>query len=130
MKLALDTNVYRAIADGDQLFAAFLRRANEVALSSITLGEIRAGITCGSKKDSNTAKLEQFLSINNVRVLAADEDTSPYYAAIYAQLRSQGTPIPSNDMWIAATCLQYGFVLATLDSDFRRLPQLQTVGLG
>ena len=59
-----------------------------------------------------------------VGVLYADEQTTHYYASIYRQLRKQGTPIPTNDMWIAALVLQHSLVLLARDAHFDALPQL------
>lgn len=130
MKIALDTNAYRAIQEGHQLFAELLQTADIVGIPSIVLGEIRAGIAYGSKQEYNTKKLERFLtSSDNVRILVVDESTTFYYGKMFAQLRNSGRPIPTNDIWIAALCQQYGFALATLDSDFKNVPYIQTFGL-
>jgi len=57
-------------------------------------------------------------------VLYADEQTTHHYAALYRQLRKQGTPIPTNDMWIAALVLQHSLVLFARERHFDVLPQL------
>jgi len=62
-----------------------------------------------------------------VGVLYADEQTTHHYASIFRQLRKQGTPIPTNDMWIAALVLQHSFVLCARDAHFEALPQLPRV---
>ncbi len=59
-----------------------------------------------------------------VSVLFSDEQTAHHYAAVFRQLRRQGTPIPTNDLWIAALVLQHDLVLHARDRHFDRLPQL------
>jgi len=56
--------------------------------------------------------------------LYADEQTTHHYASVFAQLRRQGTPIPTNDIWIAAIVLQHDLALLTSDAHFSSLPQL------
>jgi tRNA(fMet)-specific endonuclease VapC len=72
----------------------------------------------------NERLLRRFLLKEGVEILLADEQTTHHYAAVYAQLRRQGTPIPTNDMWIAALALQHDLVLCTRDRHFDRLPQI------
>lgn len=129
MNIAFDTNTYRAAADGNQFFVALGKKADQLALPIIVLGEIKAGVLLGSKKDRNTVLLAEFLANPRVRILDMDEDTATYYASIFVQLRTQGTPIPENDIWIAALCLQHGFTLATQDKHFSHVTGLQTLGL-
>ena len=59
-----------------------------------------------------------------VRLLVPDEQTTHHYAAVFRQLRQQGTPIPTNDVWIAALVIQHGLVLSSRDAHFDHLPQI------
>jgi len=68
--------------------------------------------------------LARFLNTPRVSVLYADEQTTHHYASVFAQLRRQGTPIPTNDIWIAAIVLQHDLALLTSDAHFSSLPQL------
>jgi predicted nucleic acid-binding protein len=68
--------------------------------------------------------LRQFLLKPGVRVLYADDSTTQQYALVYRQLRAQGTPIPTNDMWVAALVLQHNLVLFARDRHFDHLPQI------
>jgi len=68
--------------------------------------------------------LTRFLNNPGVFVLAPDEQTTFFYADVYAYLRKKGRPIPTNDLWIAALCIQHNLVLFDRDSDFDALPQL------
>ena len=124
MKLALDTNRYTDLCRGDVSVVEMVEFADEVWLPFIVLGEVRAGFAVGSQGPRNEAILRRFLLKSGVSVLYADEQTTHHYAAIYRQLRKQGTPIPTNDMWIAALLLQHSLVLFARDAHFDVLPQL------
>jgi tRNA(fMet)-specific endonuclease VapC len=88
------------------------------------LAELRAGFALGSKSADNEAMLRRFLFEPGVEVLYADEQTTHHFASVFRQLRRQGTPIPTNDMWIAALVLQHSLTLCARDAHFDALPQL------
>lgn len=90
------------------------------------LGELRAGFAAGTQAATNERNLERFLANPIVAVLRPDEATTLHYAALFAQLRRQATPIPTNDLWIAALVLQHGLIICTKDEHFRHIPQLKT----
>lgn len=90
----------------------------------VVLGELRAGFAVGSRGRDNEAVLRRFLALPGVAVLYADEATTRNYGALYCQLRAQGTPIPTNDLWIAALARQHELVLYTRDEHFDHLPQI------
>lgn len=98
--------------------------ADEIWLPFIVVGELRAGFAVGSQGPHNEAVFRQFLLKPGVAVLYADEQTTHHYAVIFRQLRKQGTPIPTNDMWIAALSLQHSLALYDRDAHFDALPQL------
>jgi predicted nucleic acid-binding protein len=127
VRLALDTNRYVDLCRGDADVVAAVETADEVRLPFVVLGELRAGFAVGAHRAHNEAVLRAFLREPGVGVLFADENTTLQYAAIYRQLRTQETPIPTNDMWIAALVLQHGLVLMHRDRHFDELPQLSTV---
>ena len=91
------------------------------------LAELRFGFRKGTKGRANEAALTRFLDSQRVGVLVCDEQTSHSYADLKLQLSRQGTPIPINDVWIAALVLQHGLTLHTFDRDFDRLPQLARI---
>lgn len=124
VKLALDTNRYTDLCRGDVSVVETVEVAQQVWLPFIVLGELRAGFAVGSQGPRNEAVLRRFLLKSGVGVLYADEQTTHHYAAVYRQLRKQGTPIPTNDMWIAALVLQHSLVLFARDTHFEALPQL------
>lgn len=98
--------------------------ADEVWLPFIVLGELRAGFAVGTQGPHNEAVLRRFLLKSRVGVLYADDQTTHHYSAVYRQLRKQGTPIPTNDIWIAALVLEHSLVLFARDAHFDLLPQL------
>jgi len=112
----LDTNGLSAAADGDPALEPILRKAAEVAVPVVVLGEYRYGI----QHSRDRPRYQQWLteSIRNYRVLDVNEDTAVSYAAIRTELKRAGTPIPSNDVWIAALCRQHSFSLLSRDRRF------------
>ena len=127
MRIALDTNAYSAMARGDESIVDTLGRADTVALPFVVLGELRAGFASGTKGAANESELARFLALPDVSVLHSSDTTSRHYAMLYRQLRTQGTPIPTNDLWIAALALEHDLVLCSRDAHFARLAQLHVV---
>jgi len=127
VKLALDTNRYTDLCRGAEEVVELVGAADEVWLPFIVLGELRAGFAVGTQGPRNEAVLRRFLHKPGVDVLYADEQTTHHYAGVYRQLRNQGTPIPTNDMWIAALVLQHSLTLCDRDAHFDSLPQLTRV---
>lgn len=127
MRLALDTNRYTDLCRGEASVVDTVEMADEVWLPFIVVGELRAGFAVGSQGPRNEAVLRRFLMKPGVAILYADEQTTHHYANVYRQLRKQGTPIPTNDMWIAALALQHSLVLFARDAHFDALPQLTRV---
>jgi tRNA(fMet)-specific endonuclease VapC len=127
MRIALDTNRYRDLCDGDPEMVRLLEEAESVYLPFVVLGELRAGFALGSKGPENEAVLQRFLRKPGVEVLYAGDATTRHYANLFRQLRQQGTPIPTNDLWIAALVLERDLILCSRDGHFRDLPQLSLV---
>ena len=124
--LLLDTNMYVAFKRGDDDAVELLRLADEVHLSTVVLGELLAGFAAGSRERRNREELTAFLESPRIRIDAVDEGTADFYGRIFALLRRKGRPIPSNDLWIAATALQHGLVLATRADHFAAIEGLAT----
>lgn len=127
MRLALDTNRYTDMCRGVPEVIATLETAEAVFLPFAVLGELRAGFSVGSQGPANERTLRRFLMKPGVVVLLPDEQTTHHYASVYRQLRAQGTPIPTNDMWVAALVLQHDLALHARDEHFDHLPQLVRV---
>ena len=99
-------------------------RAERIYLPLMVLGELRAGFQAGSRTRQNERVLVRFLNSPRVRLLLPDEQTTFHYAGLFVQLRQQATPIPTNDLWIAALVIQHDLVLLTRDAHFKHLSQL------
>lgn len=127
MKLALDTNAYRALGDGDKQLAGQMRSAEAVGLPIVVLGELWFGFMNGSMLRRNTEILERFLATPRVRILQLDAQTTRLFGEIATLLRRGGVAIQQNDMWIAALCKQHGFSLATRDGGFKHVLGLDVV---
>ena len=124
MKILLDTNRYRDFCEGSKEALDVLQRARRVYLPFVVLAELRAGFLCGTLARQNEKSLTVFLNSPRVRVLLADEETTHHFARVFAQLRLQGTPIPVNDIWIAALAVQHDLLLFSRDRHFDCLPQV------
>ena len=124
MKIALDTNRYDDLLTGAADVAGIIEAAEEVYLPFVVVGELRAGFAAGKRAAENERLLRRFLMKEGVEVLFAGEQTTHHYAAVYRQLREQGTPIPTSDLWIAALALEHDLVLCTRDRHFDHVAQL------
>lgn len=127
MRLALDTNAYRLVMEGDHEAVRLVRSVEHLLMPVPVLAELRYGFLNGTRGRENEAVLVRFLDRPRIEVLRCDEETTVRYAELKLQLRKQGTPIPINDVWIAALALQHQATLFTRDSDFDRIPQLPRV---
>jgi len=111
----LDTNVIiRYIKNVDNLDDIF--EEENLFYSSVTLGELLFGAELSSRKIENATVYSDFCS--ELEEIKPDSIVAPYYAKIKAQLKSEGHPIPENDIWIAASALAYGLTVVTADKHF------------
>jgi tRNA(fMet)-specific endonuclease VapC len=127
VRVALDTNRYVDLCRDERTVVSVMETADKIYLPFIVLAELRAGFAVGSKGAQNEQTMRRFLAKDDVEVLYADDGTTRHYASTYRQLRLQGTPIPTNDMWIAALVLQHDLTLCARDGHFDYLPQLVRV---
>lgn len=117
-KLLIDTNVYVAFKRNDPNVTDLLRQADSIALNTVVMGELLAGFKGGIREIVNRKELDQFLDSPRVEMLSLDESSADFFSLVFNNLKKIGKPIPTNDIWIAASALQYGRTLATLDSHF------------
>ncbi len=120
----LDTSAYSAFKRGHPGVLRRIGEVDEIALNAIVLGELHSGFRRGSLRRRNEEELESFLASPRVSVFRLDEETADRYATIVEALRKAGTPIPTNDIWIASTAMQYGLVLLTTDDHYKRVSQI------
>ena len=129
-RLMVDTNVYSNAMRGQTASVSLLQRSETLMISPIVLGELLYGFKYGSQPEKNREILRQFLSSPRVELVAVTPETSEFYASVHTSLRNQGTPIPTNDIWIAASTLEHGAHLATVDKHFQQVPGLLCVQPG
>jgi tRNA(fMet)-specific endonuclease VapC len=124
VRVALDTNRLTDLFQGDAELADRLGECDEVWVPLIVLAEIKAGFYGGSQQHRNEVLLRSFLAKPTVGILLPARETAEHYARLFVQLKRAGTPIPDNDIWIAALALQHDLLLITRDQHFERVPQL------
>ncbi len=124
-KILLDTNAYVRFLRGDERVLGYLAQAETVFMSVFVLGELLAGFRAGGKEKDNRRILERFLLKSSVTVLDGTMDTADLFGLVMASLKKSGTPIPINDVWIAAHALETGSVLVTFDEHFTAIPGLR-----
>ena len=120
--LIVDTNAYSRHRRGDPEAVAALASADEIHLPLIVLGELLAGFAGGAHPERNRDELSRFMSAARVHLMKPDERTARHYADIFIGLRRRGTPIPTNDLWIAALAVQHRLPLLSFDAHFRAVP--------
>ena len=123
--IALDTSAYAAFKRGDAQILGVLQHAPSIIVCATVLGELLAGFAAGRRESINRSELTQFLNVPRVQVVPSTAATADLYALVYAALRRKGQPIPTNDLWIAASSLEHGAALLTLDAHFRNIDGLR-----
>lgn len=121
-RLVLDTSAYARFRAGDQSVIGLLAAAEVVLIPATVLGELEAGFELGRRGRENRTTLSTFLQEPFVVVLPTTPDVARRYGQVFARLREAGTPIPTNDIWIAAAAIDSGGRLVTFDEHFRQIP--------
>jgi len=123
--ILLDTNAYAAFMLGETAVVEVVAHAERICLNSIVLGELLGGFAAGSREAKNRAELARFLDSPRVEVVPVTAQTADSYALVYSGLRRKGQPIPTNDLWIAASALEHGAALLTRDAHFAHIDGLR-----
>ena len=123
-RVLLDTSAYAAFMRGHEDVRTAVRLADEIHLNPVVIGELLAGFMRGRHRAKNQSEMRTFLSSPRVSVFPLDEETAARYAVILNTLRNAGTPIPTNDIWIAATAMQHGLRVLTTDVHYLKVPQI------
>ena len=124
-RLVLDTSAYSHLRKGHPQVLASLTDAVHVSLPVVVLGELEAAFERGSRTAENRRVLAELLAEPFVNVLNVTPATVRHYARVFLSLRAAGTPIPLNDVWIAACTLECHGHLLTFDRDYLRVPSLE-----
>jgi predicted nucleic acid-binding protein len=120
-RFCLDTSAYSHFKRGNEELADLLDGAEAVGVPAIVLGELQTGFLIGARQRENETELDAFLANPVVEVLAVDAQCARHYAEIVAELRGAGTPLPSNDIWIAATAARSGLAVLSCDEHFAQI---------
>ncbi len=120
----IDTNIYAHAMRGDPQSVIVLQQASEIAICSISIGELLSGFKAGKKERENRKVLEEFLDAPRVQIYTIDESTAEFYADILNNLRKKGAPIPTNAIWIASVAFQHGLRLCSKDQHFKKIQGL------
>jgi len=127
MRIALDTDRYVDLCRGVPEIVQCAAEAERIFMPFVVLAELRAGFLVGTRAKQNERTLGRFLNSPRVRLLLPDAQTTHHYAALFAQLRKQTTPIPTKDIWIAAVVLQHNLLLLARELHFDHLPHLSRI---
>jgi tRNA(fMet)-specific endonuclease VapC len=119
----LDTNGLSAVVEGDPGIEPLLRKASRIAIPVVVLGEYRYGISQSRERRRYEHWLAEYLP--TFQTLNVDDETTIPYVAVRSELKKAGTPIPSNDVWIAALCRQYSLPLVSRDRHFDLVAGIQ-----
>lgn len=128
-RLTLDTSAYSHLRAGDDVVLDLVSAADSIFVPVTVLGELYGAFELGSRVQENLVTLTEFLAEPFVTVVSATLGVARHYGRIYAALRRAGTPIPANDMWIAAATFETGSCLLTFDADFASVLGLDCVVL-
>ena len=120
-RYCLDTSAYSNFKRGDVQVVNLLESAEWLGISSIVLGELWIGFLLGSRLRKNEAELQEFLENPVVERLTIDHEVARIYSEIVVDLRKAATPIPTNDIWIAAAAARAGATVLTYDPHFNNM---------
>lgn len=127
-RILLDTNVLIRFLKGDEPFADRIVSADSVVAHPVVYSEFMNGLNPKTESGREARRgLEDFLDAPIVESVPVTTSTSVFYSKIYQLLRAHGEMIPQNDIWIAASALEYGLELLTHDGHFERIPLLNVV---
>jgi predicted nucleic acid-binding protein len=124
MRYCLDTSAYSHFKRGDPQVVDLIDRADWLGIPVVVLGELTVGFRLGGRREANESELERFVANPAVEVLPVGEDTVGFYAEIVLDLKKAGTPLPANDIWIAAVAVRHGATVLTYDSHFRAITRV------
>jgi tRNA(fMet)-specific endonuclease VapC len=125
-RFCLDTSAYCNFLRGDPQVIALIDSAVWLGVPAIVLGELRTGFMLGARREENERILAAFLRNPVVEVVVVEEETAEIYADIVVALRSAGTPLPTNDIWIAAVAARVGAPVLTYDAHFGQIHRVSS----
>ena len=128
MRILIDSNRFIDFCAGDKEVIDTFERAAILVIPFIVLAEIRVGAQLAKRGENQVRALSELLNQSGVRTVHSSNATAHHYASIFAQLRRKRTPIPTNDIWIAARALEHNLILYSRDAHFDKIPSVPRVG--
>ena len=129
-RVLIDTNIYSAFKTNDSAVVEVFRHVDYIGINLTVYGELLAGFKLGSREKENLRELEMFINTSRVELILHSVETAVFYAKIFKDLKTSGKPIPTNDIWIAATAMEHGLALMTYDKHFTTIPGLMLKDAG
>jgi tRNA(fMet)-specific endonuclease VapC len=123
-RLMIDTSIYIEYLRGNKDIKNILDFTDIISFSVISIGEIFAGFYLSKNIKKYLTEVEEFLNSPRLIIYNIDTETAEFYAKIVSELKLSGSPIPTNDIWIASLALQHGIKLFTTDNHFKKVPGL------
>jgi len=124
-RYALDTNAVSALLEGDASLTKLLEGETRFALPIIVIGEYRYGLLRSRHRRQLDAMVDELVAAADI--LSVGLQTTLVYAQVRERLRARGRPLPENDVWLAALCIEAGVDLVTRDRDFDHVEGLRVV---
>ena len=121
MKILLDTSAYVGFKRNAVEAVEIIVKAELIVFSPVVMGELMFGFRNGTRFKENMDDLDRFLKHEAVDLMPIGKITSDRYSRMAVKLRQQGTPIPTNDIWIAAQAMEQGAELITSDQHFDKI---------
>ena len=122
----IDTNILIDCFQRERGAVDAMSDYDRILVCPAVLGEFKAGIDISTKRGKKAKRLlDEFLDDPAVAVIPCTDETADYYARIYKALKATGTPLPTNDIWIAASALEHGASVISGDSHFSFVPMLK-----
>ncbi len=121
----MDTSAYSAFKNGDERALEAIAAADRVYMSIFVLGELFFGFEGGDRSIENRKELDEFLRKPTVRFVGTTRETAEVFGSVKNDLKRQETPLPTNDVWVAAHCIELGAVLVAFDRHFLEVPGLR-----
>ena len=127
--LLIDTNAYMSLLNGTPEALTVFNNATHIFFPFIVVAELLSGFKHGTREEKNRNQLSELFESEQISILFPDDQTLEFYSTVFASLRKKGTPIPTNDIWIAALALQYELPLFTYDKHFKSVELLTTASI-
>jgi len=125
--ILIDTNIYIEVFKNNKKVTHLLQTVDHIGISTITIGELLFGFRNGTKLTENKKELDEYCKLPRLTIYEIDSETADCYSSIKYQLKTDGKPIPTDDIWIAATAMQHGLSIFSFDKHFQNIKGIYLV---